>query len=270
MLDSAHTQLSPLTLIAIEAALQAGQLLRQGFGTRFTVATKQGVHNLVTEYDHRSEKLILQFLQQHTPHASFLSEEIGNVGPLSNPQMWIIDPLDGTVNFAHQIPMFAVSIALEEQGVVQTGVIYHPMTEELFVAEKGKGAFLNGYPIRVSTTCSLHQAILATGFPYNLADNPFQCIDHFVDILKLGLPIRRLGAATLDLAYTAAGRYDAFFEASLAPWDCAAGKLLLEESGGILSEWDHSPFDIRSYRPIFASNGLIHREMSSILNRALQ
>ncbi len=270
ILDSEKGQLSRLTLIAIEAALQAGELLRKGFGTSFQISSKSGTHNLVTEYDHRSETEIIQFLQQHTPGASFLSEEIGTLGPQDNSQIWIIDPLDGTVNFAHQIPIFAVSIALEEEGMIQAGVTYQPITHELFVAEKGKGAFLNGHPIRVSATRQLHQAILSTGFPYNLAENPFQCNDHFVDILKLGLPIRRLGAATVDLAYTASGRYDAFFEASLAPWDCAVGRLLLEESGGALSEWDLSDFDIRSYRPICASNGLIHREISAVLSRTLQ
>ena len=260
--------LSHRTLIAIEAALQAGEILRQGFGTQFTISSKEGVHNLVTEYDYLSEQSIISFLGQQFPKSSFLAEEKGMVGPENAELIWIVDPLDGTVNFAHQIPMFAVSIAAEIEGEVQSAVIYQPITHELFVAEKGKGAYLNGAPLQVSKTGHLKQAILATGFPYNLADNPNHCIEHFVDILRLGIPIRRLGAATLDLAYTAAGRFDAFFEISLAPWDCAAGLLILHESGGISSEWDQSPFTLRSYRPILASNGPLHKELSAVLTRS--
>ena len=260
--------LSHRTLIAIEAALQAGEILRQGFGTQFSISTKTNIHDLVTEYDHLSEQSILTFLGQQFPESSFLSEEKGQVGREKNEFTWIIDPLDGTVNFAHQIPMFAVSIAAEIEGEVRSAVVYQPITQELFVAEKGKGAYLNGVPIRVSTTQHLKQAILATGFPYNLAENPHHCIEHFVDILKLGVPIRRLGAATLDFSYTAAGRFDAFFEVSLAPWDCAAGLLILHESGGMSSEWDKSPFALRSYHPILASNGILHAELSAVLKRS--
>lgn len=261
--------LSSLTLTAVEAALQAGEILRQGFGTSFKISSKPGIHNLVTEYDHKSEKHIVEFLKQQFPKSSFLCEETGEMGPEENFIRWIIDPLDGTVNFAHKIPMFAVSIAAELSGSVTSGVVYQPITHELFVAEKGRGAFLNGERIHVSSTSSLKDAILATGFPYNLKDNPFQCIDHFIDILKLGLPIRRVGVATLDLSYTADGRYDAFFEASLAPWDCAAGNLILEESGGKISGWDNSPFDIYSYKPILVSNSLIHKDLSATLNRTI-
>ncbi len=266
LLGQEEESLSHITLAAVEAALQAGTLLRQGFGTHFSIQSKEGVHNLVTEYDHRSEKLIIDFLRQETPHAHFLAEESGLSKGNEEGVTWIIDPLDGTVNFAHKIPMFAVSIAAEKNGEVISAVVYHPLVHELFVAEKGRGSFLNGQKLTVSKVSTLPESILATGFPYNLIENPMQCIDHFVDILRLGIPIRRLGAAALDLAYTAAGRMEGFFEVSLAPWDCAAGKLLVEEAGGKVTSWDNLPFDIRSYRPILASNGFIHEACSSILS----
>jgi myo-inositol-1(or 4)-monophosphatase len=255
-------------MLAIEAALAAGDILREGFGTRFSIERKEGIHNLVTEYDHKAEKSILQFLKENGPKAQFLAEESGSSGA-NEDLLWVIDPLDGTVNFAHGIPVFAVSIALQKKGVVELGVVYQPITQELFVAEKGKGAFLDGKKIQVSQTAKVQDSILATGFPYNLYENPFHCIEHFVDILKAGIPIRRLGAATIDFAYTAAGRFEGFFEASLAPWDCAAGKLLVEEAGGRVSSWEGKPFDIHSRRPVLASNGLIHAETVKQLSKAL-
>ena len=250
--------------MAIEAALQAGEILRKGFGTSFAISQKEGRHNLVTEYDHRAEKAILSFLKQQVPESSFLAEESGQTGDESS-LVWVVDPLDGTVNFAHQIPVFSVSIALEKAGKIFCGVVFQPITHELFVAEKGKGAFLNGTPIRVSQTAEMKDAILATGFPYNLQENPFHCIDHFDHILRAGIPIRRLGSAAIDLAYTAAGRLDGFFEVGLAPWDCAAGVLLVEEAGGKVTEWDQKPFALRTKSPLLGTNGQIHAALSQIL-----
>ena len=261
--------LSHLTLIAIEAALLAGDLLRQGFGTPFSIASKEGTHNLVTEYDHKAEKLIIDFLTKNVPGSHFLAEESGSSGKDAGGILWIIDPLDGTVNFAHQIPTFSVSIAAQKQGKVISGVVYQPMTHELFVAETGKGAFLNGQKITVSKVKNIEMAMLATGFPYNLAKNPFHCIEHFVDIVKLGIPIRRLGSAAIDLSYTAAGRFEGFFEVELSPWDVAAGKLLVEEAGGTVTHWDKKPFDIHARTPMLASNGLIHHAVATILNRSV-
>ncbi len=261
--------LSDLTLTAIEAALLAGEILRQGFGTHFTIGSKEGKHNLVTEYDHKSEKAIIDFLASHVPGSHFLAEESGSTGKPAEETLWIIDPLDGTVNFAHQIPVFSVSIAAKREGKVVCGVVYQPITHELFVAEIGKGAFLNGDKLHVSPVKTLESSILATGFPYNLAKNPHHCIDHFVDILRLGIPIRRMGSAAIDLAYTAAGRFEGFFEVELGPWDLAAGKLLVEEAGGKVTGWDGSPFDILSKGPIFASNGFIHTAGTALLNRSL-
>ncbi|MGB7978674.1 MAG: inositol monophosphatase family protein [Chlamydiales bacterium] len=261
--------LSHVTLTAIEAALLAGEILRQGFGTHFAISSKEGKHNLVTEYDHHSEKAILDFLGQNVKDSSFLAEEGGRTGNKESEVFWIVDPLDGTVNFAHQIPVFSVSIAAQKGGETVSGVVYQPITHELFVAEIGKGAFLNGKKLKVSDVMSIDQAILATGFPYNLAKNPFHCIDHFVEILKLGIPIRRMGSAAIDLAYTAAGRFEGYFEVELAPWDLAAGKLLVEEAGGKMTHWDKRPFDIHSREPVFASNGHIHDAGCAILSRAV-
>lgn len=259
---------SELTLIAMEAALLAGELLRKSFGTRFSISSKEGTHNLVTECDHKSEKLILDFLTQNVPNSYFLAEESGETG--SGDVLWVIDPLDGTVNFAHQIPVFSVSIAAEKKGELFCGVVFQPMTHELFVTEKGKGSFLNGSKIHVSSTKTVDESILATGFPYDLAKNPFHCIDHFVDILRLGIPIRRMGSAAIDLAYTAAGRFEGFFEVQLKPWDVAAGQLLVQEAGGLVTHWDLSHYTIRSEKPVFASNGYIHQAGAAILNREIR
>ncbi|MBX7065899.1 MAG: inositol monophosphatase [Parachlamydiales bacterium] len=265
ILDQTKESLSHITLIAIEAALLGGEILRQGFGTHFAIKTKEGQHNLVTEYDHKSEKAIIEFIGSNVKGSHFLAEESGTSG--GGEILWIIDPLDGTVNFAHQLPIFSVSIAAQKEGKVVAGVVYQPITHELFVAESGKGAFLNGQKIKVSDVSQMEKAILATGFPYNLAKNPFHCIDHFVDILKLGIPIRRLGSAAIDMAYTASGRFEGFFEVELGPWDVAAGKLLIEEAGGKVTHWDGRPFNINSRETVFASNGKIHAAGCKILSR---
>jgi myo-inositol-1(or 4)-monophosphatase len=257
---------SHITMIAMEAALLAGELLRQGFGTVFSIASKEGKHNLVTEYDYLAEKTIIDFIKTQVPESHFLAEESGKTGSEEG-LLWVIDPLDGTVNFAHQIPFFCVSIAVEKKGKIIAGVIFDPTHHELFVAEAGKGAFLNGKKITVSPVKELEKAMLATGFPYNLSENPFDCIDHFIDIVKIGIPVRRIGSAAIELAYVASGRIEGFFEVGLSPWDCAAGKLLIEEAGGKVTHWDQTPFNIHSRLPILASNSLIHKSLATILNR---
>jgi myo-inositol-1(or 4)-monophosphatase len=261
-------EFSDLTVIAMEAALLAGDILREGFGTHFKIQSKEGHHNLVTEYDLKAEKAIIEFLSRLVPESHFLAEESGQTGTSKDCITWIIDPLDGTVNFAHQIPIFAVSIGVEKDGVIIAGVVLQPMTGELFMAELGKGAYLNGKKLSVTKTKTLSESILATGFPYNLAQNPSHCIEHFVDILKAGIPIRRLGAAAIDLAYTAAGHFDGYFEVALCPWDCAAGKLILEEAGGKMTTWQGDPFTIRSGHTILATNGAIHQEAVTLLSRS--
>lgn len=256
-------------LVGVRAALAAGELLRKGFGTHFTIHSKPGKHNLVTEYDHLSEKLIIDFIKKHYPDDTFLAEEGGKVGSNDEVLEWVIDPLDGTVNFAHGIPMFAVTLAARKKGEILFGIVYQPLTEELFVAELGVGSFCNGKKLQVTEVKDVKKSILATGFPYNISENPNHCIDHFIDILRLGIPIRRLGVAAIDLAYVAAGRFDAFFEVMLAPWDLAAGKLLVELAGGTVTSWEGKPFSIDSYSPLLASNTHIHHELLKILSRKI-
>lgn len=243
--------------IAVKTAKKAGNLLKKGFWEKYTISEKQGVHNLVTEYDLKSEKLIIEEIKKKYPSHSFLSEEKGSFG--TSPYKWIIDPLDGTVNFAHHIPVFCVSIALKKEEEIILGVIYQPMTEELFIAEKNKGAYLNNKKINVSNTKNFKKTFLATGFPYNVYKNPEHCIDKFSDIIKQGLPVRRLGSAALDLAYVADARFDGYFEANLAPWDIAAGMILVQEAKGKISDWEGNPLSLTKKNHILATNKKIHK-----------
>ncbi len=256
-----------ITKDAISAARKAGELLKKGFGSTFQIKSKKTVQDLVTEYDHASEKLLISFFSDLYPDSSFLAEESGKVGNQKTELEWIIDPLDGTVNFAHGIPVFSVSIAARLNGEVVSGVVYQPLLDELFVAEKNGGSFLNGKKLQVTSTDKLEKTLLATGFPYNLKDNPHHCIEHFTSILRQGIPIRRLGSAAIDLAYLAAGRFDGYFEVGLFPWDVAAGKLLVEEAGGKVTQWDENDIEIDVYSPILATNQRIHGELAKLLKR---
>lgn len=251
---------------AVEAALEAGALLRTGFGHSMQVERKEGRHNLVTNYDRRAEQLIVERLRGRFPQSRFWAEEGGrSEGEQREGLWWIVDPLDGTVNFVHGIPIFCVSIAALWEGELVCGVIYQPMLGELFTALRGEGAWLNGVRLRVSATAVLEDAILVTGFPYNVADNPGNCIEHFARFLRLGLPIRRLGSAALDLAYVAAGRFDGFWEVSLNPWDVAAGILMVQEAGGRVTHYDGAPHRLEVRSSIVASNGWIHEQMLAVL-----
>ncbi|MCS6807309.1 MAG: inositol monophosphatase family protein [Bacteroidota bacterium] len=253
-----------LLSIAQKAALEAGNMLKEAFGTSFRIDSKEGRHNLVTEYDHRAEDMIISCIHSAFPDHIFLAEESGSTGAPADTIRWIIDPLDGTVNFAHSIPIFCVSIAAEQSGKLLCGVIYAPMTSELFTGTHGGGAYLNGQALSVSTTDNLEDAILVTGFPYNAWENPQNCIDHFSRFVRMGLPVRRLGSAALDLAYLAAGRFDGYWEVSLNAWDVAAGKLLLQEAGGMITQYDGSPHNLYN-GTMLATNGRIHKAMSKIL-----
>ncbi|MBS0629032.1 MAG: inositol monophosphatase [Verrucomicrobia bacterium] len=256
--------------VAKEAALEAGALLEEGFGTTYKVSTKAGQQNLVTEYDISSQKLIIDTIRGHFPHHHFLAEEEDVNDAPSKEIIWIIDPLDGTVNFAHHIPFFAVSIAAARGKELLAGAVYHPLLGELFLAEKGGGAYLNGEKIAVTKTKTFERAMLSTGFPYNIDQNPLHCIDRFSKMASLGAPIRRIGVASLDLAYIAAGRFDAFWEVGLHPWDMAAGKLLIEEAGGKVSLYDGSEHPLYSYVPLLATNGHLHEKMVSYLKEDLR
>src|SRR5690348_4460123 len=252
--------------LAVRAAKAAGAILKDGIGKLHDIRYKEGEYNVVTEVDTLAEKTIIDMIKSEHPDHTFLAEESGASQEQSN-HRWIIDPLDGTVNYAHGLPIFCVSIALEVNGEITTGVIYHPILDELFTVEKGKGAFLNGNKISVSSEKDFSKTLLVTGFPYNARENPDHCIDHFVNFLKRGRPVRRLGSAALDLAYVASGRLDGFWEVSLNPWDVAAGSLLLTEAGGTITNMQGEPWNI--YTPsLIASNGKIHGEMLKTILQA--
>jgi myo-inositol-1(or 4)-monophosphatase len=256
-----------LTECAVIAALEAGKILKQGFGTSFEIFNKEGKNNLVTEFDKLSEARIINIIHEKFPEHVFLAEESGKTGIATKDKVrWIIDPLDGTVNFANNLPIFSVSIAAELNGEILCGVVYHPILDELFVARKGGGAFLNGKKLTVSVNNELEHAFLVTGFPYNVNQNPCGCINHFIEIIQRGIPVRRLGSAALDLAYVAAGRFDGFWEINLHPWDVSAGVILVQEAGGLVTQYNNSGYSIES-QSILATNGKIHLQISEVLSK---
>ena len=250
---------------AIETAKDAGQLLLEKFG-RITQITKKGDINLVTEADLASEALIIERIRSHHPKHSILAEESGEATVVGGDAAWkwIIDPLDGTTNYAHGYPCFCVTLALEHDGDIVIGVTFDPTRNELFAAEKGRGASLNGRPIRVSATEKLSEALIVTGFPYDFKEKE-DFGRHLNDFLFHSRGVRRDGSAAIDMAYVACGRYDGFWEEGLHAWDVAAGKLMIEEAGGMVTYYDGSPFSIYS-PPICASNGTIHAEMLKVLS----
>ncbi|MCD9189576.1 MAG: inositol monophosphatase [Pyrinomonadaceae bacterium] len=249
---------------AMETARDAGQILLEKYGRKINIS-KKGDINLVTEADLASEKLIIERIKSHYPKHSILAEESGEAVVIGgeNTWKWIIDPLDGTTNFAHGYPAFCVNIALEHEGEIVVAVTFDPTRNEMFSAEKGNGAFLNNRRIYVSETEKLSESLLVTGFPYNFKEKE-NFARHLTDFLLFSRGVRRDGSAAIDMAYVACGRFDGFWEEGLNPWDVAAGKLLIEEAGGKVTYYDNSPFSIYS-PPILASNGLIHDEMSDIL-----
>jgi myo-inositol-1(or 4)-monophosphatase len=252
---------------AIEAARQAGAFLKEHAGKARQIERKLGQEtNLVTEIDRGAEAIVIERITRDYPDHTFLGEESGVHRNVSD-YKWVIDPLDGTTNFTHGLPIFCVSIGLEYKGEMQLGVVYDPNLDELFTAEKGKGAFLNGNSIRVSQTDTLINSLLVTGFPYDIKDNPSHAIEHFENFLVTAQAVRRLGSAALDLCYTAAGRFDAFWEVKLNAWDMAAGVLLVQEAGGRWTDFEGNNATI--YVPqMLASNGIIHEQMIDILKKA--
>lgn len=256
--------------IAKEAAIEAGELLKEGLKTPFKIQQKEGKQNLVTEYDIASQNLIIKKIKGRFPHHHFFAEENGIKDIVTDQIVWIIDPLDGTVNYAHHIPFFAISIAAAKGKELLAGVVYNPIIGELYVAEKGSGAYCQGKRIAVNPNPHFEKAMLGTGFPYDVDKNPLHCIDRFAKMTRLGSPIRRLGVASLDLAYVASGRFDIFWEVGLQPWDIAAGQLLIEEAGGRVSLYDGSPRNLYRYLPLLASNGHLHDIMVSYLKEDLR
>ncbi|MCX7983895.1 MAG: inositol monophosphatase [Bacteroidetes bacterium] len=255
--------------LAIDAAQEAGAYLRDNIGNIQHIERKGGeATNLVTEIDKQSEQIILRKIRQHYPDHDFLGEESG-AHKISSPYRWIVDPLDGTVNYAHGVPIFAVSIAVEYNNELLLGVIYDPMRDELFTAERGKGAFLNGVRISVSRTSTLLESLLVTGFPYDVRKELDYHLRPFNEFLVKGQAIRRLGSAALDLAYVACGRFDGFWEGKLNPWDMAAGVLLVVEAGGRWTDYNGNSTTI--YTPqMLATNGIIHDEMVNVLRTCFE
>ena len=250
---------------AIETARDAGHLLLEKFG-RITAVTKKGDINLVTEADLESEALIIERIKSYHPKHSILAEEAGDAVVIAadDSWKWIIDPLDGTTNYAHGYPCFAVTIALEHNDEIVVGVTFDPTRNELFAAEKGNGATLNGKPISVSSTEKLSEALICTGFPYDFKRKK-DFARHLTTFLMQSRGVRRDGSAAIDLAYVACGRFDGFWEEGLNPWDMAAGRLLIEEAGGWVTDYDGNAFSIYN-PPVCASNGKIHGEMLAVLD----
>jgi myo-inositol-1(or 4)-monophosphatase len=251
-----------LKAIALAATYRSGTYIRQRLN-RVHKITHKGEIDLVTEVDFESEKRIIEVIRAHFPDHAILSEEGGASGGASDYQ-WIIDPLDGTTNFAHGLPTCCVSIALAKAHRPLIGMIWCPFTDEFFSAVRGQGAFLNGRRLSVSAVGQVRDSLLVTGFPYNVKAILDTVMQRFARCLASSQGVRRLGSAALDLSYVAAGRFDAFWEQNLHPWDVAAGHLIVTEAGGCVTDFDNQPFE-PEMTSILASNGRIHNEMINLL-----
>ena len=241
---------------AIEAG--ANELMRFFNGT-FTISNKEGINNLVTEADHASDKAIQDVIKKAFPDHGIISEETAEVISESE-YKWIIDPIDGTINFANGIPICCVSIGLEHNGKMLMGAVYNPILKEFFFAEKGKGATLNEKKISVSNKDDVLRSCLVTGFPYTYLDQPNGPLQAFERLIRRGIPVRRLGSAAIDLCWVAAGRFDGFYEHQLNAWDSAAGFIIVEEAGGKVTDLNGDTYS--PYQPgIIATNGFLHDEL---------
>mgnify|MGYP006144961269 CR=1 FL=1 len=248
----------------IEATKAGAAQLTHFFNNEFAVHHKEGVNNLVTEADHAAERAIFEVIRKNFPEHYILSEEAGEIVQDST-YKWIIDPIDGTVNFANGIPICCVSIGIEKDGKMIMGAVYNPFMNEFYFAEKGKGATLNGRPITVSNKDSILHSCLVTGFPYQYLDSENGPLQVFEKLVRKAIPVRRLGSAALDLCWTAAGRFDGFYEHKLQPWDSAAGFLIVEEAGGKVTDLKGNAYN--PYQPgIIATNGFIHDQLLSVVN----
>jgi myo-inositol-1(or 4)-monophosphatase len=251
--------------LAIRAAREAGEILQQYAARGFHIANK-GRIDLVTEADLASERHIKGLIISHYPSHHILAEESGisRQGEMADDYLWIIDPLDGTTNFSHGLPCYAVSIGIERSGEMIYGVIYDPTRDELFAAERGGGAMLNGKKIVVSDIDHLERALLVSGFPYDIRERMDEYLPAWRKFLEKAQGVRRLGAASIDMCAVASGRMDGFWEHGLNPWDTAAGWLLIEEAGGLVTKMDGSPFD-NNKGNLLCTNGKIHEAMLAVL-----
>jgi myo-inositol-1(or 4)-monophosphatase len=247
--------------VAAEAVLKAGAIQKERYGKDFQIHHK-GEIDLVTEVDRACEDAILSILRSRFPGDDFVTEET-LLGRTGSSHLWFIDPLDGTTNFAHGYPFFCASVGLAIDGQVALGAVFDPMREELFTGERGRGAFMNGRPLRVSSSTDLLQSLLATGFPYDLHTDVAHRIRLFARFSQRARGIRRDGAAALDLCYVAAGRFDGFWEEQLQPWDMMAGTIIVEEAGGRASRFDGSPLALKADE-VLATNGSLHAAMLDV------
>jgi len=244
----------------VTLAKTAGQIVHDGFHAMHTVQFKSEV-DVVTEMDHRSEDYLLGEIRSRYPEHSILSEESGASGGKGE-NCWLVDPLDGTVNYAHRVPVYSVSIAYQCKGVLQMGVVYDPSFDECFSAEKGKGAWLNGEPIRVSGVSELIKSLLVTGFPYDRNGSDFNLnMTYFSELTRNSQGVRRLGSAALDVCYVACGRFDGYWELSIHPWDIAAGALIVQEAGGIVTDPLGKPDYLVPPYALVAANPAIHLQL---------
>jgi myo-inositol-1(or 4)-monophosphatase len=250
-----------LQKFAVNLAHKAGEILREKFDQQHEIQYKGDI-NLVTEADKMSENLIIGAIRKEYPDHGILTEESPAIKSEAS-MRWIIDPLDGTTNYAHGYPVFCVSIALEKEGSVILGVIYDPTRDDTFIAVRGEGAYLNNKKLTVSPESKLTRSLLATGFPYDIRESKENNINYFNAMAIQAQAIRRAGAAALDIAYVAAGRFDGFWELKLMPWDMAAGCLIVEEAGGKITDIFGKRWNLTSSN-ILVSNGLIHEQMSNI------
>ncbi len=250
----------------IRATEAGANELQRFFNGSFKISNKEGINNLVTEADHAAEKAIIDIISKDFPEHNILSEEAGEVLIIGREQgvdseyKWIVDPIDGTINFANGIPICCVSIGLEHNGKMIMGAVYNPNMNEFFLAQKGNGATLNDKKIQVSDKTEVIKSCLVTGFPYTYLNEPNGPLQIFEKLIRQGIPVRRLGSAAIDLCWVAVGRFDGFYEHNLHAWDSAAGFLMVEEAGGKVTDFEgnyYSPYQ----RHLLATNGKIHEEL---------
>lgn len=276
-MDMDKKLLDRVAAVGRQAALAAGAVMRLNYLKPHRITLK-GAIDPVTETDLQAQELIIGLIRQHFPDHAFLAEEermgegskaggagVGGAGVSpAHLNRWIIDPLDGTVNFAHGFPAFCVSIAFEAEARLEYGVVYDPLRDELFEARRGEGAFLNREPVRVSKTERLDRALLATGFPYDIRERVQETMARLGRVVGAAQGVRRAGSAALDMCYVACGRFDGFWEENLKPWDTAAGLLLIEEAGGRITTFGGGPYEI--YSPnILASNDVLHEALLALI-----
>ncbi|HEY2905286.1 MAG TPA: inositol monophosphatase family protein [Vicinamibacterales bacterium] len=254
-----------LLTTAIEAVVKAGELQMARFGGNIQV-DKKGTIDLVTEVDVAVERMFRALVAERYPDHAVLAEELGGAASAPRGPCWIFDPIDGTTNYAHGLPIFCSSLAFEIDGVAEIGAIYDPTRKELFTAERGGGAFLNGRPLRVSSATTLVDAMLVTGFPYDVHQRVDEIVGLFGAFVARARAVRRLGSAAIDLCYVAAGRMDGFWESDLKPWDIAAGALIVAEAGGRVTTLTGEPFKSRGGE-VLATNGHLHDGMLETIQR---